>query len=565
MQLIRLSVYNGDEQIRLMRFKDGVNIITNRGVSGNQIGKSTSLRALAFCLDGASHALWKDPDNDQINEAVKRFVTKGDVRFELELKIGGVTHIVSRMLSIKKAPSGRESVLSKNSINGVACNGNASFSRELPRIFGYTRAQPTFGTVRSKSFRTNRQTCNNSAKYLSPFTKDSEYALIYAYLFGFNGVDSVHHINVIDREIETEKERIKTLLGGQIENSYTQKLQEIDAELSELEVSEASYDILDSQDQLISQLRQSRQSVSILSSRVVNLETKLYYNQKTIQRYRDNIVDPDIEMISALYEEARAIIPDLTKSLEDTIQFHNSIMRRKAEYVEELSDESASELADLRESLERLLHREQSLVRDLARDSHFSGFILIEKQMQELREARGKVLYVIEQMQSSESRVRELGSAGDILKRKIALQYTDLSTKIDSFNSVFKELTAELFKNHDNELVVKSDKDGRAVFGIKNDELNTGDGVPRAAAMAFDMSYVSFSKIYRPKSLCFTAQDYLESVDEDKLKTLFVEANGRSIQTVVAILYDKISGVGAKFLKDNVILYLEEDEKFFKI
>lgn len=558
-------MFDAQKKIRLIEFKEGVNIITNRGVSGNQIGKSTSLRALAFCLDGASHALWKDPDNDQVNESVKKFLTKGDVRFELEIKVGAITHTISRVLSVKVAGSGRESIISTNTINGVVYKGNASFSRELPKVFGYSRAQPTFGAVRSKSFRTNRQTCNSPTRYLSPFTKDNEYALIYAYLFGFDGIDSVQQINLIAREVEVERERIKTLLGGQAEGGYLQKLQDIDLELASLEISEDAYDVTDSQNQAISALHQSRQIVAAVSLRVVGLETKLYYNQKTAQRYRDNIVDPDIEMIAALYEEARSIIPNLTKSLEDTVEFHNSIMRRKAEYVEELSREASSELDDLRESLDKLLSREQGLVKDIVRDNHFSGFILIEKQMQELREARGKVLYVIEQVQSSESRIRDLETARDVLRKKIALQYTDLSTKVGAFNIVFKALTRDLFKDHDNELVVASDKDGRAVFTIRNEELNTGDGVPRAAATAFDMAYVSFSKIYRPKSICFTAQDYLESVDEEKLEIIFKNANQRKIQTVVAILNDKVNGMGADFLEENVVLYLEEGEKFFKV
>ena len=77
MQLIKLSVFDGSEEIRTIQFKDGINIITNLGETGNQIGKSTSLRALAFCLGGKSEPLWKDPDNNKVNEKVKDYLTKG--------------------------------------------------------------------------------------------------------------------------------------------------------------------------------------------------------------------------------------------------------------------------------------------------------------------------------------------------------------------------------------------------------------------------------------------------------------------------------------------------------
>lgn len=101
MQLIKLSVFDGSEEIRTITFKEGMNIITNLGETGNQIGKSTSLRALAFCLGGKAEPLWKDPDNNKVNEKVKKFLTKGDLRFELILKISSITHRITRVLSNK--------------------------------------------------------------------------------------------------------------------------------------------------------------------------------------------------------------------------------------------------------------------------------------------------------------------------------------------------------------------------------------------------------------------------------------------------------------------------------
>lgn len=83
--------------------------------------------------------------------------------------------------------------------------------------------------------------------------------------------------------------------------------------------------------------------------------------------------------------------------------------------------------------------------------------------------------------------------------------------------------------------------------------------------MAFDMAYVYFVNKYRSKLLAFTVQDYLEVVDEDKLIKLFSFANEKKIQTIAAILNDKLDGFDKKFLKENTILRLTKDEKFFKI
>ncbi|MBI6557232.1 DUF2326 domain-containing protein [Pseudomonas veronii] len=563
MQLIKLSVFNESKEIRSIPFKDGMNIITNLGETGNQIGKSTSLRALAFCLGGKADPLWKDPDNNKINEKVKEFLTKGDVKFELILKISSITHTITRVLSRKMGA--RETITAFSTIDGIEFKTGASFNRELPRLFGYTREQPKFNSIRSKFFRINRPTSNNSLKYLNAFTTNNEYDLIYAYLFDFEFIDSVRQINLIEQEILLEESRIKTLLGGAELEHRLEEIEKIDYKIADLQIKEEEYDLLDSQNYAIAELRESRRSVAALTSRIVNLETKLYYNNKTIERYRNNSVEINVGEITALYNEAKSLVPNLSKTLEETIEFHNSIMSRKAAYVEELSADTADELDSLRNSLAKRLADEKTIVKDLSRDSHFSGLILAEKQLQDLREARGRLAYVTSEVEVSHNRIIDFKSTADDVRRTIAVYYSDLHSKLEIFNEAYADITKRLFGNHHNELLVTAGLDGKADFTIVNEERNTGDGVPRAAAMAFDMAYVYFVNKYKSKLPAFTVQDYLEVVDEDKLIKLFSFANEKKIQTIAAILNDKLDGFDKKFLHENTVLQLTKEEKFFKI
>ena len=563
MQLIKLSVFDGSEEIRTIPFKEGINIITNLGETGNQIGKSTSLRALAFCLGGKAEPLWKDPDNNKVNEKIKEFLTKGDVRFELALKVSSVTHTINRVLSKKMGV--RETIATHSTIDGIEYKTVAAFNRELPRLFGYTREHPKFNSIRSKFFRINRPTSNNTLKYLNTFTSNNDYDLIYAYLFDFEFIDSVRQINLIEQEILLEESRIRTLLDGADFNFRKEEIETIDLKLADLQIKEDEYDILDSQNYAIAELRESRRSVAALTSRIVNLETKLYYNNKTIERYKNNFVEVNVGEITALYNEAKSLVPNLSKTLEETIEFHNEIMSRKAAYVEELSTDTADELETLRSNLAYLLVDEKSIVKDLSRDSHFSGLILVEKQMQDLREARGRLAYVTSEVEVSRKRIADLKSTVEGVRRNIAVYYSDLNAKLEVFNEAYADITKRLFVTHHNELVVSASQNGKADFAIVNEERNTGDGVPRAAAMAFDMAYVYFVSKFKSKLPAFTAQDYLEVVDEDKLIKLFSFANEKKIQTIAAILNDKLDGFDPKFLKENTVLRLTKEVKFFKI
>ena len=185
--------------------------------------------------------------------------------------------------------------------------------------------------------------------------------------------------------------------------------------------------------------------------------------------------------------------------------------------------------------------------------------------MQDLREARGRLAYVTSEVEASRKRIAELKSIVENIRRTIAVYYSDLNTKLEVFNEAYSDITKRLFVTHHNELVVTAALDGKADFTIVNEELNTGDGVPRAAAMAFDMAYVHFVNKFKSKLPSFTVQDYLEVVDEDKLIKLFSFANEKKIQTIAAILNDKLDGFDQQFLKENTILELTKEEKFFKL
>lgn len=370
---------------------------------------------------------------------------------------------------------------------------------------------------------------------------------------------------MIEQEILLEESRIKTLLGGAELEHRLEEIEKIDYKIADLQIKEEEYDLLDSQNYAIAELRESRRSVAALTSRIVNLETKLYYNNKTIERYRNNSVEINVGEITALYNEAKSLVPNLSKTLEETIEFHNSIMSRKAAYVEELSADTADELDSLRNSLAKRLADEKTIVKDLSRDSHFSGLILAEKQLQDLREARGRLAYVTSEVEVSHNRIIDFKSTADDVRRTIAVYYSDLHSKLEIFNEAYADITKRLFGNHHNELLVTAGLDGKADFTIVNEERNTGDGVPRAAAMAFDMAYVYFVNKYKSKLPAFTVQDYLEVVDEYKLIKLFSFANEKKIQTIAAILNDKLDGFDKKFLHENTVLQLTKEEKFFKI
>ncbi|EDM69280.1 hypothetical protein PE36_07327 [Moritella sp. PE36] len=564
MQLIDLKVFNGDQIIREITFQDGINIITSEGSNGNQIGKSTTLRVINFCLGSDGDRIWKDPDSGVTNTKIYDLVTSGLVTFFLNLKINGVNYSIKRKFEQKITP--KRTILKRYSwVNGEDYHSTEKFKNKIASLFGYNTEKPTYNTVKNRFIRLNKGTSGNIFKFNNAFTSDDEYTLIYSHIFGFQGHTELTLEYDLKQKVGSLKSRINSLLNGSCELDFHNKLGSINDEISGLESKASSYDITGVQNQAIDDLRKNRATVASLSSRIAGLETKEIYNQRTIKNYKNKITQIDTQTIMAIYNEATSLIPEITTSLKETIDFHNSIFVRKAEYVEKQAEILRSELIALKAQLNKDLEKETKLFKSISNESHLSGFILIEQSIHTKMEERGRISYILDEIASMEDEIRAVNTQIIQLRGTLDLYMSELNINLRSFNIPFKAISKKIFKSFSLEMEVCKLSDHSLKFSIINEDKVSGDGAPRAASMAFDMAMVEYVKASGAKLPEFTLQDYLEPADEDKLFELIQLANNRKIQTVISILNDKIQLLEDDFISENSILTLSSKDKFFKI
>jgi len=559
MQLIKFQLFDGDKLIRDIPFKEGLNIITNQGAAGNQIGKSTALRAIDFCLGGDIQQLWKDPETDAASEAVKSFVTSGNLTFHLEISIDGYPCTITRRAQLK-GPQVR--ILS--TIDGTEYKTDTAFQNILPSTLGHHVSRPTFRQIKRRFFRVSKKSSNKTLKYLNPFTTDDEYRFVNLYLFGFDGEDKLQKEFRLKQSLSELKNRKKALLNGYRIDYYEQQLADIDKEIDALSTKEEAIDITGVQESVLDSLREARSKVAELSAKISYSEIRLLYHQKTIDEYESNIEEIDAHTIRNIYEEAKALIPDLSKSFEETIAFHNSMLESKTKYVKQQMEKTKAQLATQRTKLRAHLKDEEKLVKEVASAGQLDGFILIEKAIQEQREKRGKVNFVFSEVTRIISETERVNKELREL-RAINKELEDaFSANIATFNKTYSPLARRIF-GVSLKLNKETCEDGIVKFSIDKEDEISGDGAPRAAAMTYELSLVKYAETTNPKLPQFTMQDYIEAVDDDKLGKLFNFANKNKVQTVVAVLNDKIHHFGDKFCKTNTVLTLSQEDKFFKM
>ena len=76
MQLVSLTIERANQALREITFKDGLNLILDRPTSsgkqsGNNVGKTTVLRLIDFCLGSDGDEIWEDSEfKGRINQDV---------------------------------------------------------------------------------------------------------------------------------------------------------------------------------------------------------------------------------------------------------------------------------------------------------------------------------------------------------------------------------------------------------------------------------------------------------------------------------------------------------------
>ncbi len=564
MLLDRLVILHNGIVLREITFHENLTIITSRELEGNKIGKSTVLRVINFCLGSDGTSIWLDPIKKEENVEVKSYVLSENVDFVLYLKRGKERIELKRSFIVSETKSGPR-IKRQGWINGEPFHGNKKYTTHLSELIGHLSDKPSYRQLKNRVIKIDNGEEYNSLKYLNFGTSDDVYRLIYSSLFDFSAISKVRSEIDIKAEIESYKDRRNAILDGQKYIDYKKKLDEIDLALAELYDAESKFDIKNPHLREMEALKIIRGEIVQESNKISAIDIKLEYNHRSIERYKNQKSDLDISLVENMYQEAKSIIPGLQKSLEDVIGFYNSFQDNKINYLLKLQKDIESERSVIQASLESKLDSEKGLFKTLSDQGYLADFIVLEKEIQSKKEERGKILYVINEVQYINDEVKRLEGELESILSSISENKDDFSDNVALFNTYFEEFSKSIFKDYTNSLGYDVDESNDITFYIKNGEKNTGEGNPRAESMIFDIAFVKYLMEKGKKFFYFSIQDSLEAVDEEKLKTIFNKVIEHKIQVVISILRDKISDSLDDELKDHIKLELSPDSKFFKL
>lgn len=530
-------------EIRQIHFRKGVNLIVdgseNPRDSGNNVGKTTILRLIDFCLAGNGKNIYTDPEF-QDQSPVKKFLEENEVLVTL-LMTEDLDDPRAKNLMIERNFLPRNQKILR--INGEDFT-EADFKAELANhLFRHTADKPTIRQLVSKNIRDEKDRLNNILKVLHNTTSDVEYECLYQFWFGIQTDEGEAYRR--DTEDKKKQESYRAKLRKEFDITGFGVLPEIETRIAELEQQVESLDLpedyqkqIDAFDDLKAQLAQQSTRQSAVRLRIDLIED----SRKSLEADRSKVSADEIRQ---LYNEAKRLLPDLQKSFEQSVAFHNQMIENKLAFITRDLPKLRQEEQELIQSI-HTLEVEAETYRDLLKKD--TTLVALEKINAELRMLTERQAKLTEQKRIWTECLAELERIEERLARH-ATRTAGLNEQVDEtleiFNHYFKRISQNLYSTP---YLLK-----RAAFNNKGEPAqylkfeivgitsNPGTGEKKGQITAFDLAYIEFAEKLDIPHLNFILHDQIENVDGRQIVTILEKlVPSINCQYIAPILKDKV-------------------------
>lgn len=562
---------NNGEEVRNLSFKKGLNLIvgkSNEFGSSNSVGKTSVIRCLNFCFGGKVDEFYLDPENKKVeNIDVKNFLIKNQVKFEL---------ILGRSLtedSVFDTRISRQVVLNlekeKIDIINIINNNEYSidnFQEKLKLvIFNTDVAKPSFRNLIIKFVRHLDIEVNNILKYLNPYTSDIDYTTLRFFLFGFSNPESIEKKQALEKELAKINKNQKALKAI-IPNGLQQKIDLLQEELLEKEALRDSFKIEEEYKVDENELAEVEIKITKLNLILANLNADKSTLINRLSHIRSNEFKDNPQNIKYLYEEAKLLNINIQIKFEETINFHNSMLKNEESYLQQRIDKINETISVYYQQWSDNTKAYNSVLGKLSKQGALAEYTKLNEKINQITSTLSSdksLLTQLESLISTKDGIQdELISISEKINKEIELFQKN---NIHIFNTYFAKYSEILHK--EKWYVSFDSEETNYKFDVKAFESNAGSGKKQALVAAFDIAYMAFiqdKKIKLPYPR-FATQDKIEIIDIDELKQLSDLVFSVNGQLIAPIIQDKFKNFNMDEFSDRVILTLSPSDMFFKI
>ncbi|AZJ18496.1 DUF2326 domain-containing protein [Bacillus wiedmannii bv. thuringiensis] len=570
MFLNELRILSNSRVIREIGFHTGTNLIldetqnSNEIETGNNIGKTTVLALIDYCLGGNPEQIYSDPESKQTIEFVKDYLVSNEVSIELNLKEDLMDEKSKEIIIKRNFLQRNKKIMSINGEN-LTKNSGRDFEEKLSSLIIGEREndKPGIRQLIAHNIRYKDERINNTLKVLNTFTTNVEYETLYLFMFG---------LPVSDRTFLMKKLKVEQNFKGRLEKKQSKtelelQLDIIKDHINRLEKQKNDLNINENYDEDLQELNKLKYKISRLSSKISELSLRREILRETEAELREDISVVDLNSLKEIYSVAKKSVSNIQVTFEEMVKYHNNMILEKIKYITQDLPSLESKIEEYKKELENDLLLEKDLVSKISISDTFSDLEKIISELTNNYRRLGEVENSISQIELSETNIRNISEEIDLLEgNRFSEEFQNLLMKqLMKFNRYFTEVSKQLYgEEYGISFKINEDRKTKQPFySFESFNLNTSSGKKQGEILCFDIAYILFARSENIPALNFILNDKKELMHGNQLVKVNEFASKNNIQLVFSILKDKIPD-GLNNDK-HIVLKLSENDKLFKI
>ena len=569
MFLKSLLISTPTKVIREINFHKGLNLIVDETPSGdtltgNNVGKTTVLRLIDFCLGKDGSVVYKDPENSrEIDPMVKSFL--------IDRKVIITLTIVDNLENPQREVEISRNFLSSRRENVCQVNGRDITKSELESVLGaeifpqITISKPTFRQIIAHNVRYDDLRLNHTLDILNSFTKLEEYETLYLFMFGCDYDEGAHREELI-ANIKSELNYKKRLEKRETKSSYKVALEDVEREIKKLEAKKTTLNINPQIEQDLAELSSVKERLNQVTSLITSLRIRKDVIEESVREFNAQQFTEDISELRLIYQQASSLIPDMQRTFEDMVEYHNKMLANRVKFIEEELPALDTKIASLTSELASLRKSENELSAKVIASDTFEDLEKIINDLNEQYKRKGEYSAIISQIDEVEKTMSKFNEELSAIDN--GLFSDDFRKKVDSqlskFNEIFADLSEELYDERYSikEDVVRNQK-GQNVYKFSVIGTNLSSGKKQGEISCFDIAYTMFADKENIPCMHFILNDKKELMHDNQLVKLADISNRENIQFVASILEDKLPETLKN--EDYYVVRLSQGDKLFRI
>ena len=570
MFLKKLIISSSSGEIRNIPFHLGTNLIVDETIkladtdTGNNVGKTTVLKLIDFCLGGKPELIYKDTESKKIFENVKSFLENEKIIITLIL-IKDFTDPDSQTITIRRNFLSRnKKIMEIDGVNLIGSSGK-EFEEQLDLLLIGKRedSKPTMRQILAHNIRHTDVRINNTLRMVNNYTSLPEYETLFLFMFGIK----IPNRSVYLKKLKIENDFKNRLIKNQGKNEIELQLSLVNDKLKLLNTQKSKLNINENYEDDLYQLNVIKYQISRISSEISELTLRKDLILETQSELESDVSSIDLNALKEVYSQATNLIGKVQKSFEDLVEYHNKMIIEKIRFIIQDIPEIEEELIKLKSELNFLLAKEKELTLKISRSDTFKDLEKIIEDLNSTSQKKGEFEKLLSQITEVEKNIAQLDEDIESIDKDIFSEEFNqkIHNQLVKFNRFFSAVSTELYGEEYgitfDKVIDKKSKKPIYSFNSFND--NDSSGKKQGEIICFDLAYILFAREENIPAVDFILNDKKELMHDNQLIKVADYAKKENIQLVFSILKDRLP----KELNtdDNIILRLSQEEKLFKI